>query len=148
MKSRLLPMFQALALGVLLSSCANYVKVKEKRISFRPVTGTVKTAVDVGRCIDDALKARSRDPMKALAGYIEAASKASDELAKSPNDEVLRDDYNFAISRIFETLQREKIDPWTQPLALPAEKGGWVLTRKPDARKEWNPALYYLKPAD
>lgn len=148
MKSRLLPMCQALVLGVLLCSCANYAKVKEKRIIVRPVTGTLKTVTDVAQCIDGALKVRSRDPMKALAGYIEAASKASDELTNSPKDEVLRDEYNFAISRIFDTLNQEKIDPWTQPLAFPEDKGGWVLTRKTDARKEWNPALYELKPAD
>jgi len=148
MKTRLLILLQALAFCALLSSCANYARVKEKRLTFRPVTGTVKTVADVAQCIDGALKARKHDPMKALAGYIEAASKASDELAKTSKDEVLRDEYNFAVSRIFDTLNTEKIDPWTQPLTIPADKGGWVLSRKADARKEWNPALYQLKPAD
>ena len=34
------------------------------------------------------------------------------------------------------------------PLRVPAEGGEYVLTRRPDPRKLWNPALYDFTPAD
>jgi hypothetical protein len=49
---------------------------------------------------------------------------------------------------VITTIRDARLDPWTQPLHLPAADGGYVLIYRRDKRKEWNPALYRLTPAD
>jgi hypothetical protein len=57
-------------------------------------------------------------------------------------------DYNFAVACIIAVIRDAKLDPWTQPLRVPAIGGDFVLTHKPDPRPQWNPALYTFTPAD
>ena len=137
-----------IALAALLSSCAHYASITERRPRFRPVRGAIATIGAIQTNIQEALKRERADPMKALGRYLAAADAASRELARTPEDRVIRDEYNFAVARLISTIQEAKLDPWTSPLTVPAEGGAYVLTRKPDARKYWNPALYDLKPAD
>ena len=47
---------------------------------------------------------------------------------------------------IIATIHDAKLDPWTQPLRVPASGGEFVLTCKPDPRPQWNPALYNFTP--
>lgn len=137
----------ALALASL-SACTHIASVKEKKPVLRMASAPTGVLRGVQQDISDALKEGTRDPMAALAGYLSAAESAGRELARNPKDSVLRDNYNFAVARIMSTIQKEKLDPWTKPFAVPAAGGDYVLTRKPDARKSWNPALYDFKPAD
>ena len=149
MKNRTILFMKAITLGVMLSSCVQYAKVTEKRPRFRPVRNTVGALATVEQGIVNGLKRDRRDPMAALGDYLKAAEAASQQLASTPDDRVVRDDYNFAVARIISTIQNAKLDPWTKPLAVPSDDGvSYVLTRKPDARKRWNPALYDFKPAD
>lgn len=139
--------FPILALA-LLAGCAQYATVSETRPRFRPIRATVGALVSVEQKIVDALKKERRDPMAALGGYLTSADEASLELARNPNDEAAVADYNFAVARIITTIRDAKLDPWSQPLRVPAPGGDYVLDYRRDKRKEWNPALYRLTPAD
>jgi hypothetical protein len=142
------PALTALLVCIALTSCARFAKVQERRPLFRPVRTTVEALVAVEKGIADGLKRSKREPMAALGDYLTAAQAASEQLRRHPDDAVTRADYNFAVSRIFTTIRDGKLDPWTQPLTVRAEGGDFVLARRPDARKAWNPALYDFTPAD
>jgi len=77
-----------------------------------------------------------------------AAETALRQLERSPQDETARHTYNFTVGRIIATIRDAKLDPWTEPLRVPASGGEFVLTHKPDPRPQWNPALYDFTPAD
>jgi len=138
----------ACAAFALTPSCVHYAKVKERRPLFTPVRTTLGALNTVQLGISEGLKQSKRDSMAALAEYLVAAEAAASELSKDPKNSVLREDYNFAVARIISTIQESKLDPWSQPLIVPTKGGDFVLTRKPDGRKAWNPALYDFKPAD
>lgn len=146
MNTRSLAPLTALAIGLTLSGCVQYATVSEHRPIFRPGGGAISGEIESR--IEGALKRGPRDPMRALGGYLAAADTAARALAGSPDDHVIRDEYNFAVSRIISTIQEAKLDPWTGPLTVPARGGSYMLTRKPDVRTKWNPALYDLKAAD
>lgn len=138
----------ALLILFVLSSCAHYATIDEKPPTFRPLKSAIASLGTVEKGIMDGLRVSKRDPMKALADYLLAIEAASQQLARTPNDLVVRDDYNFAVARMMSVIQQAKLDPWSKPLTVPANGGDFVLTRKADARAEWNPALYEFKPAD
>ena len=132
----------ALALALTLAGCAQYSTVKIHRPRYQPVT-------PLGQVIAQAFAHDQREPLAAIGEYLGAVQTASLALQKNPADASARGDYNFALSRIIETIRAAKLDPWTQPLRVPAPGGGeFVLTRKPDPRPQWNPALYEFTPAD
>ena len=87
-------------------------------------------------------------PLAAMGDCLEALQSASDELKRNPTNTTAVRDYDFGVSRIFQIIHDAKLDPWTQPLAVPTARGEFVLTYKPDPRPEWNPALYEFTPAD
>jgi pimeloyl-ACP methyl ester carboxylesterase len=138
----------ALALCSFLPSCKHFAKVREVRPVLRPISATVGTVGAIHQALHDSLKQSKREPMTALAGYLSAAEIAAKQLALTPNDAVVREEYNFAVARILTVIQDSQLDPWTKPLTVPSKDGDFVLTRKPDARKAWNPALYSFTPAD
>jgi len=129
-----------------LASCATYSKVSEKRPRFIPlVSGPLaKATAKIAR----ATRIDRRDPRVALGEYLNAAEAALRQLESTPNDQTAQNTYNFAAGRIIATVQDAKLDPWTQPLRVPASDGEFVLTHKPDPRPQWNPALYDFTPAD
>lgn len=130
---------------LLLSSCAHYATISERVPKFRLGNGPLGT---VEKRISQGLKIANRDPIAALAEYISAVDAASKQLTITPDDRVVQDDYNFAVARIVSIIQSAKLDPWSKPLMVSADSGNFVLTRRPDSRREWNPALYDFKPAD
>lgn len=131
-----------------LAGCAQYASVSQKRPQFRPLRTTVGALASVELGIIKALRQEKRDPLAAAGEYLTAAELAAKQLAENPNDIAARDAYNFAVARVIGTIKQAKLDPWTQPLRVPATGGEFVLTRKPDPRKAWNPALYDFTPAD
>jgi pimeloyl-ACP methyl ester carboxylesterase len=137
----------ALLICISISSCARFAEVREKRPIFRRVS-TAPGAVEKG--ITDGLRRSKREPIAAQGGYLAAAKAASEQLRIKPNDKQAREDYNFAVARIFTVIKDAKLDPWTKPLTVPAEDGGgdFVVTRRADTRENWNPALYDFTPAD
>lgn len=144
---RTLPLFVLLtALG--LAGCSSYSKISEKRPRYRPIVGSIAALAGAPAEIVKAMKHERHDPLAALGGYITAAEVASRQLLVNPHHAAAQHDYNFAVGRIIETIREAKLDPWTQPLRVPATGGEWVLTHKPDPRPNWNPALYDFTPAD
>jgi pimeloyl-ACP methyl ester carboxylesterase len=133
---------------LLFAGCAQYAAVSEKRPRFTPVRSTADALVQIQQGIAEALKKQSRDPMAALGSYLASADAAARELVRNPQNDTARSDYNFAVARIISTIRDGKLDPWTQPLRVPAEGGDYVLDHRRDRRKAWNPALYRLTPAD
>ncbi len=124
------------------AGCGQYSKVSLHRPRFVPVT-------QAGKVIAEANRHDRRKPLLAIGEYISALRAASLALQKNPADAGARRDCNFALARIIETIHDAKLDPWTQPLRVPAPGGGeFTLTHRPDPRPQWNPALYEFMPAD
>ena len=138
----------ALTAALAFAGCAQYATVSQKTPQFRPVSGTVGALVSVERGIVNALTHEKREPLVALGELLTAAETAAKQLARNPNDTAARDAYNFAVARVLGTIQSAKLDPYTQPLRVPAAGGEFVLTHKRDPRPGWNPALYEFTPAD
>src|ERR1700761_1497132 len=127
--------------------CSTYSKVSERRPLFHPLAGAKGAMATANAEIAKALQLR-RDPLTALGEYLTAAQSAALQLQSNPEDQSARQAYNFAVSRIVGTISAAKLDPWTQPLRVPASGGDFILTHKPDPRPQWNPALYTFTPAD
>lgn len=140
----------ALLVCATLASCARFAEVRERRPVFRPIRTALGALGTVEKGITDGLKRSKREPIAAQNGYLMAAKAASEQLRVNPNNKQAREDYNFAVSRMFTVIKDAKLDPWTKPLTIPAEDGlgDFVVSRRPDARKGWNPALYDFTPAD
>lgn len=131
-----------------LTGCAEYASVSEKQPEFRSLRSSVGSLVSAERCITCALSEKKAKPLESIGELLTAARAAERQLARDPKDTAARDAYNFAVSRVFGTIKQAKLDPWNQPLRVPSSAGEFELTRRPDARKNWNPALYDFTPAD
>jgi pimeloyl-ACP methyl ester carboxylesterase len=137
-----------LAASLTFAGCAQYASISEKRPRFEPLRTAVGALASVELGIANALEQEKSKPVAALGKLLAAADTAAQQLARNPGDTAARDDYNFAVARIFGTIKQAKLDPWMQPLHVPAEGGEFVLTHRPDPRPQWNPALYDFTPAD
>jgi pimeloyl-ACP methyl ester carboxylesterase len=138
----------ALAAVLWLAGCAQYAKVAERRPLFMPNPAGLGVLQGVEKSIANALRSERRKPLAALGDYLTAVQTAAQVLEQNPDDASARRDYNFALGRVFATIRHAKLDPWTQPLRVPANGGEFLLTHKPDPRPQWNPALYEFVPAD
>src|SRR5208337_1473399 len=142
------PNFALAIIACALAGCATYSKVSERRPRFRPIASAVGRLANAQAAIAKALQLDRSNPLAALDEYISAAETALRQFERNPRDENARNDYNFAVARIIGTIGAAKLDPWSQPLRVPASGGDFVLTHKPDPRPQWNPALYTFTPAD
>ncbi len=131
-----------------LTGCAQYATVSQISPQFRPGHAIVGALVPAEQGITNALRREKREPLAALGELLTAADVAARQLARKPADTAARDDYNFAVARVLGIVQKAKLDPWTQPLRVPAAGGDFLLTHQPDPRPAWNPALYEFTPAD
>jgi pimeloyl-ACP methyl ester carboxylesterase len=138
----------AITVACALAGCATYSKVSERRPRFRPIASAVGELANAQAAIAKALQLDRSNPLAALGEYMSAAQISLRQFERDPRDENARNDYNFAVARIIATIRDAKLDPWTQPLRVPASGGDFVLTHKPDPRPQWNPALYTFTPAD
>ena len=138
----------AIIVACALAGCTTYSKVSERRPRFRPIASAVGELANAQAAIAKALQLDRSNPLAALGEYMSAAEIALRQFERDPRDENARNDYNFAVARIIATIRDAKLDPWTQPLRVPASGGDFVLTHKPDPRPQWNPALYTFTPAD
>ena len=147
----LLLRFNSLALlaALLLAGCSQYATVSEKRRNFVRRARRSARSLRSSRAI---VRAMRQAEARAARGDGRSARRSArwprSNSCAIPADTGTRDAYNFAVARIFGTIQQAKLDPWTQPLRVPAAGGDFVLTRKPDPRPQWNPALYDFTPAD
>ena len=138
----------AILIACAFAGCATYSKVTERPPRFRPIVNAIGRLTNVEAAIAKALKLDRSNPLVALSEYMSAAETALRQFERNPRDENARNDYNFAVARIIATIGDQKLDPWTQPLRVPASGGDFVLTHKLDPRPQWNPALYRFTPAD
>src|ERR1700730_10580784 len=138
----------ALITACAVAGCTTYSKVSERRPLYSVAAGATGALASANAEIVKALQLDRRDPLAALGEYMTAAETAWRQLQLNPQDEPARHAYNFAVGRIIGTIRDGKLDPWSQPLRVPASAGEFVLTHKPDPRPQWNPALYIFTPAD
>jgi pimeloyl-ACP methyl ester carboxylesterase len=148
MKNRIACWLLAIAGTCAIASCATYSKVSEKRPRYHSIAGGSGALADAEAKIINALRIERRDPLAALGEYLTATKIACGQLDRSPNDVHALHEYNFAVARIIAVIRDAKLDPWTQPLRVPASGEDFVLSHKPDPRPRWNPALYTFTPAD
>jgi pimeloyl-ACP methyl ester carboxylesterase/predicted GNAT family acetyltransferase len=128
-----------------MAGCAQIAVVSEKRPApLAPGSGADQVAAET---INRALVEEKKQPMVALGGFIAAARDSLRQLDRNPADAEALRNYNFAVARIFSVVRDAKLDPWTRPMLVGANRE-FTLTYKRDPRPEWNPALYDLIPAD
>jgi pimeloyl-ACP methyl ester carboxylesterase len=130
------------------AGCSQYATISETRPRFTPVRSTLRAAIQFDEGIIKELDQAGKEPRGALDGYLACAESCSKELQRHPENEAARRAYNFAVARIFMAIQDGHLDPWTKSLTVPAAGGAFVLTRVPDPRPQYNPALYDFTPAD
>ncbi len=149
-KSRRVSAARSLTLGRLLAAaavfslagCEQYSTVKIRQPRSAPATPAGRISAKA------ASHARSK-PLVALGEYIQAVRDASLALQRNPADTAARRDYNFALARILGTIRDADLNPWAQPLRVPAPDGGeYILTHRPDPRPHNHPSLYDFIPAD
>lgn len=131
-----------------LVGCAQYATVREVRPRFPPVATTAAASVKAEQMLTRAARTERSKPLDALGEYLRAAEDAADRLARNPSDEQARLVYNFAVARVFTTIERGRLDPWSRPLRVPAEGGDFLLTHRPPRFPAANPAYYTLTPSD
>ncbi len=131
-----------------LAGCSTYSTIRERDPRYVPAPGCAEPLATAQAGMVAAQARERRAPLEALAGYLTAAQIAARELERNPQNALALKDYNFAVSRIVKVIEKAKLDPWAQPLRVPAAGGDFVLRRKPDPRPQWNPALYHFTPAD
>ena len=139
-----LPAFAALVLA----GCSHFATVSERKPQFQPVRSSIGALVSIEQGIARAAKVENHQPLDAMADLLGAAETAERELMRNPSDEAARRSYNFAVSRVLGLIKQANFDPWSWPLRVPAAGGDYLLTHKPDARPQWNPALYEFTPSD
>jgi pimeloyl-ACP methyl ester carboxylesterase len=138
----------AFGIALALAGCATpYAEVSPRKphLTGPPGSGTLAS---VEQELDKAIREHRSQPLKALSHCLDALESTTRELRRDPANATAIRDYDFAIGRVFQIIQDDKLDPWTKPLSVPAAQGDFVLTHKPDPRAEWNPALYDFTPAD
>ena len=127
-----------------LSACAPLVAVKTTRPKLAAQYGT-----PAEQAIADAQKIEHSEPSRALGYYLSGADASSSRLQESTKDTVALHDYDFALSRVFSVIRSAQLDPWSQPVHVPAPDGGeYVLRQSRNADPLWRPEYYDLIPAD
>ena len=140
----LLRCFLAIGFAAVCGGCVQYATVAERRPLFHPA----QAAATLERNFAGALERSRREPLAALGEYLVAAEAEARQLRRDPRDNGAREAYNFAVARVFTTLRAAHLEPWSQPLRVPAAGGDFTLTHRPDPRPQRNPALYDYTPAD
>ena len=130
--------------GFFLASCTQLAVVSEKAPArFQSSSGTNQT---VAKEIARAQSLARTQPLVALEAYTSAARDSLRELDRNSANIEARRCYNFAVEGIFSVIRQAKLDPWTQPLRVGANKELTLIGRKDPAKPEQNPALYDLIP--
>ena len=89
-----------------------------------------------------------RQPVAALGCCVDCAAAAARRLREAPDDAKAREDYNFAVARIFEIIHDAKLQPWDAPVRVHGGDGDWLLTFKNGTHAELDPWHQDILPAD
>lgn len=138
----------ALAVALALGGCAPYASISRTQPQYGAPSRMEGSLAPAEQGLARGLSLQRRQPRVALGEFLAAAHLASQRLARAPRDLAARELYNFALARALGVIQRAALDPWHQPLRVPGPRGEIVLTRRPDPRPQWHPALYHLTPTD
>jgi hypothetical protein len=130
-------------LGVSLAatSCSTYSSFSEKRPNYHAVT-------PAGQVIVQAMRHPSKQHEVQMGKFIDAAAAAGTILEKQPGDVQARQDYNFAIGRLFEVIEESGFQPWKTPVNCPGASGVWKFSMTYDGKPEHDPAHLRIMPAD
>jgi hypothetical protein len=126
---------------LLMAGCAGYSSVREIRPAHRSPTAA-------GELISRSLEQPSPQPLVQLGGFLDAASSAADVLKTQPTDRQAREDYNFAVARIFGIIHRAGLEPWKKPLSCPGAGKTWIFSIDRDSKPGRNPSDFDIRPAD
>ena len=127
-----------------MAGCASYSKVNEK-------SRTDDLAVTAGqRALAVAAENLKGQPQAQLGRYLDAANAARRKLAESPGNTLVQSDYNFAVARIVEIVQKHQLKPWDAPVTCESEsQARWSLRlTHSDPRPEYHPKNFQIFPAD
>ena len=130
-----------LAFTVLGTGCKNYATVRDRKPTFASTT-------PAGEKIVQALKHPVRTPEVQMGRFIDAASMAGKVLEKYPQDTKALRDYNFAVSRLFDVLDKSDLKPWRAPVICPGAEGNWSFTVLSDGKPEHDPSNFRIMAAD
>lgn len=132
----------ALGLALVFTGCSQYAEVstREARWAGPKITHNDR--------LGQLLTSHRGNAQARLGRYLQAASLAAEDLRARPADPEARMAYNFAVARAIEAIGKGNLDPWTKPLVLPEDAGGFTVTHRRDARKTWHPSFYNFTPAD
>ena len=130
-----------LVLMLLAGGCTNYSSVMRVQPGYRSDS-------PAGEGIDLALKKPSADPLIQVGRYLDAASAAAGQLKNEPGDHQAVEDYNFAVSRLFEVIQGARLKPWKAPLSCPGSDKVWSFSIQRDPQPSRNPSNFDIQPAD
>src|SRR4051812_28384850 len=81
--------------------CARYASVTERRPQFHPARRAAGVRAGVKSRIVSALHRKRSEPLVAMSEYLSAAEAAAQQPARTPADSAAREDYNFAVARVF-----------------------------------------------
>lgn len=123
------------------SACTQYANVYKRPIFRVASTSEQKTLYR---------KAKSKEPHSRIGTYLDAANHSRLKLHADPSDEQAQSDYNFAVSRILEIIEKYDYSPWDEPLNCTSATGeSWSLSLKPpDPRPEYHPSNFHIFPTD
>lgn len=130
-----------LGVGFAVTSCSTYSSFSEKGPNYHAIT-------PAGQMIVQAMKHPSKQHEVQMGRLIDAAGAAGAILEKQPGDVQARQDYNFAIGRLFEVIEESGFQPWKTPVNCPGASGVWKFSMTYDGKPEHNPAHLRIMPAD
>ena len=128
---------------LLLDGCNSYSRVVKLPVSAVTVTKEQEA-------LTKSLKSFANQPLARMGRYLDAANAARLRLKTEPTDALAQADYNFAVSRILEIIDGEKLAPWEAPVSCRSREGGeWSLSfTPPDPRPEYHPSNFDAVSAD
>jgi len=132
-----------LSLSLLLTSCSHYSKGRKQSATSLATTAEQKA-------LSKSVKSLGKYPLAKMGLYLDSANSARIKLSKNPGNASAQSDYNFAIARIVEIIQEEKLRPWdTSLICASGNADKWTLSLKPqNQRQKENLSHYEITPAD
>lgn len=128
---------------LVLAGCTTYSRVQDNSLSEIVVTAEQRELAARIKPLEGA-------PKEKIGLLLDAADEARGRLKKNPTDTLAQSDYNFAVSRVLETIDAARMTPWDAPITFPSSRGKpWVVTLPPpDPRPEYHPSNFRMQPAD
>jgi len=124
---------------IAVTGCTQLVSIRET---------TPRLAGAINQRLNVAVQVEKTDPRRALGEDLAAASDAYRALMKNPRDDTARHEYNFAVGRVVETVDDEKLAPWNHPVTVPTPNGSMELSGLKGRDADHNPSNYELYVTD